>query len=71
MYGDSRTGTHAFGLIGKDTVGVAGFMLRDQYLASINDTNARVEETGSAGIFGLGFPLNRFVLREFACSLCV
>ena len=62
LYGDSQTGTHAFGLIGKDTVSLAGFMLRDQHFAAINDTNTMVEETGSAGIFGLGFPFNRFVL---------
>jgi Eukaryotic aspartyl protease len=66
LYGDSRTGTHAFGLIGNDKVGITGFMFPDQYFAAINNTNTSVEETGSAGIFGLGFPLNRFVL---ACLL--
>ena len=59
LYGDSLTGTHAYGLIGTDDVGIASFMLRDQYFAAINDTNTSVEETGSAGIFGLGFPTNR------------
>jgi len=62
LYGDSLTGTHAFGLIGKDTVGLAGFTLRDQYFAAINNTNTSVQETGSAGIFGLGFPVNRCAL---------
>jgi hypothetical protein len=59
LYGDSRTGTHAFGLIGKDTVGLASFTLLDQYFGAINNTNTSVEELGSAGIFGLGFPVNR------------
>jgi hypothetical protein len=58
-YGDSRTGTHAYGLIGKDTVDLAGLTLPNQYFAAINDTNTTVEITGSAGIFGLGFPANR------------
>ena len=59
LYGDSSTGTHAYGPIGKDTVGLAGLMLRDQYFAAINNTNTTVLETGSAGLFGLGFPINR------------
>jgi Eukaryotic aspartyl protease len=66
LYGDSRTGTHAFGLMGKDKVGIAGFMLPDQYFAAINNTNTSVEETGSAGIFGLGFPVNRFVFAWYS-----
>ena len=59
LYGDSSTGTHAYGPIGKDTVGLAGLTLPDQYFAAINNTNTSVLETGSAGIFGLGFPINR------------
>jgi len=59
MYGDSSTGTHAYGPIGKDTVGLAGLTLPDQYFAAINSTNTSVLETGSAGIIGLGFPVNR------------
>jgi phytepsin len=58
-YGDSMTGTHAYGPIGKDTIGLAGLTLQDQYFAAINNTNTTVLETGSAGIFGLGFPINR------------
>lgn len=58
-YGDSRTGTHASGAIGKDTVGIAGLILENQALASINDTDTLILETGSAGIFGLGFPVLR------------
>ncbi|KAG5652142.1 hypothetical protein H0H81_006125 [Sphagnurus paluster] len=60
-YGDSRTGTHAFGLIGKDTVDLAGLTMQDQFFAAINDTNTSVEDTGSAGIFGLGFPVNSVI----------
>jgi len=59
LYGDSLTGTHANGVIGKDVVGVAGMTLPDQYFAAISDTNSTVLQTGSAGIFGLGFPVNR------------
>jgi phytepsin len=55
-YGDSRTGTHASGSIGKDSVSIAGLALDDQFLASINDTDTAVTESGSAGILGLGFP---------------
>ncbi|ETW75583.1 aspartic peptidase [Heterobasidion irregulare TC 32-1] len=60
LYGDSFTGTHAKGPIGKDTVGVAGLILPDQYFAAISDTNTSILQTGSAGIFGLGFPVNSF-----------
>jgi phytepsin len=59
LYGDSSTGTHAFGLVGMDTVSVAGLSLPMQYFAAINNTNTTVLETGSAGIFGLGFPIGR------------
>jgi hypothetical protein len=58
-YGDSSTGTYADGPVGKDTVGLAGLTLQGQYFAAINNTNASVLEIGSAGIFGLGFPINR------------
>ena len=56
-YGDSSTGTHANGLIGKDTAGLAGLALQDQYFAAINKSNVVLD--GTAGIFGLGFPYNR------------
>ena len=58
-YGDSLTGTFAQGLVGMDVVGLAGFQLQDQYLAAVSETNTKVMRTGSAGIFGLGFPINR------------
>lgn len=58
-FGDSQTGTYAQGLVGKDVAGIAGLRLRDQYFAAILQTNTSVSETSSAGIFGLGFPVNR------------
>ncbi|KAH8809509.1 aspartic peptidase domain-containing protein [Flagelloscypha sp. PMI_526] len=58
LYGDSHTGTRAFGRIGQDSINLAGLHLDGQYLAAINNTNTGVTETGSVGIFGLGFPLN-------------
>ncbi|GJF00003.1 acid protease [Phanerochaete sordida] len=64
LYGDSRTGTHATGPIGKDAAGIAGLSLQDQYLAAIVDTNTTVLETGSAGILGLGFPAISVVWRQ-------
>ncbi|PFH49467.1 hypothetical protein AMATHDRAFT_63168 [Amanita thiersii Skay4041] len=63
LYGDSQTGTHAFGLIGTDTASLAGLTLQNQYFAAINDTNTSVVDTGSAGIFGLGFPINSVLLN--------
>ncbi|EIM84055.1 acid protease [Stereum hirsutum FP-91666 SS1] len=63
LYGDSQTGTHADGPIGKDTAGVAGLTLDGQYFAAISDTNTSVLETGSAGIFGLGFPINSVIFN--------
>lgn len=58
-YGDTLTGTFAQGPIGRDIAGIAGLRLQDQYLAAISETNTSVLRTGSAGIFGLGFPVNR------------
>lgn len=59
LYGDSTTGTFAFGEIGKDIVGVAGLSIENQFFAAINNTNTTVLETGSSGILGMGFPVNR------------
>ncbi|KAH7909462.1 aspartic peptidase domain-containing protein [Hygrophoropsis aurantiaca] len=64
LYGDSMTGTHASGPIGFDTISLAGLVLENQYFAAINDTNTAVLETQSAGIFGLGFPLNSIVWNQ-------
>jgi hypothetical protein len=60
-YGDSRTGTHAFGPIGSSEVTLAGIEMRNQYFAAINNTNTSVTNAGSAGILGLGFPINSYV----------
>ncbi|KAJ8514991.1 hypothetical protein ONZ45_g7520 [Pleurotus djamor] len=55
-YGDSKTGTYASGLIGKDTVTVAGIAMTDQHFAAIHNTTNPTVRFGAAGIFGLGFP---------------
>lgn len=70
MYGDSSTGTHAYGPIGQDTVGLAGINLQGQYFAAINNTNTSVLLAGSAGIFGLGFPINRSAEVVLFCVYC-
>ncbi|KAJ7599122.1 aspartic peptidase domain-containing protein [Mycena floridula] len=64
LYGDSQTGTHAYGPIGTDSVHLGDLNLSDQSFAAIDDTNTSVSDTGSAGIFGLGFPINSFIWSE-------
>jgi phytepsin len=59
QYGDSQTGTFAKGMIGNDTVNLAGMTMKNQYFAAINMTNTSVMDVGAAGILGLGFPVNR------------
>ena len=59
QYGDSLTGTFARGLIGNDTVNLAGMTLQNQYFAAINMTNTSVLDADAAGLLGLGFPVNR------------
>ncbi|KAF8804906.1 acid protease [Phlegmacium glaucopus] len=61
LYGDSRTGTFARGVIGNDTVHLAGMTMQDQYFAAINVTNTSVLDVGAAGILGLGFPVNSVI----------
>ncbi|TFK17740.1 acid protease [Coprinopsis marcescibilis] len=61
FYGDSTSGTSAFGVIGKDTVTLAGISLQEQYFAAINSTNTSLIDTGNTGIFGLGFPINSVI----------
>ncbi|KIJ62345.1 hypothetical protein HYDPIDRAFT_94748 [Hydnomerulius pinastri MD-312] len=68
VYGDSLTGTHATGPIGCDLISLAGLGAQDQYFAAINDTNTSVVETGSAGIFGLGFPINSVLWTDVFTS---
>lgn len=50
---------------------MAGLMVTDQYIAAITDTNTTVLETGSAGIFGLGFPAIRSVSLAREPSGCL
>ncbi|KAG1851251.1 aspartic peptidase domain-containing protein, partial [Suillus tomentosus] len=64
VYGDSKTGTYARGMIGYDAVSLAGLTLQDQYFAAINDTNTSVAQTRCSGIFGLGFPLNSVIWTD-------
>ena len=68
LYGDSRTGTHATGVIGTDTVSIAGMSVPGQYFAAVVDTNTTVLETGSAGILGLGFPPISLIWRQLFAS---
>ena len=70
IYGDSMTGTYAEGPIGSDFVSLAGLVLQDQYFSAMNFTNTSVIQTGSVGIFGLGFPFNRCAGR-FSATLLV
>ncbi|KIJ56206.1 hypothetical protein M422DRAFT_57662 [Sphaerobolus stellatus SS14] len=64
FYGDSLTGTHAFGEIGTDSVGLAGLVIPNQLFAAINQTNTTVPATQSSGIFGLGFPVNSVIWNQ-------
>ncbi|KAH9896464.1 acid protease [Cubamyces lactineus] len=68
LYGDSRTGTHATGMIGTDTVSIAEMSVPGQYFAAVVDTNTTVLETGSAGILGLGFPPTSLIWRQLLAS---
>lgn len=63
-YGDSQTGTHAFGAIGTDTVSIAGLSINDQSLAAVDDTNTGVLAAGAIGIFGLSFTINSFLWSQ-------
>jgi len=64
FYGDSQTGTHAFGPIGSSEVTLAGISAPNQYFAAINNTNTSVTSAGSAGILGLGFPINSVIFND-------
>lgn len=67
FYGDSKTGTYAKGNVGFDTATVAGIAMTDQAFGIINDTTNVVLKYDTEGIFGLGFPVARWVL--FAVSI--
>ncbi|KAI0634495.1 acid protease [Trametes polyzona] len=60
-FGDSVTGTHANGPVGRDTVTLAALTLENQTLAAVTDTNNFAVSSGGAGILGLGFPAQSFV----------
>jgi phytepsin len=64
LYGDSRTGTYASGMVGEDTVDLAELSQPNHFFAAINSTNTSVIDIGAAGIFGLGFPVNRWAARN-------
>lgn len=70
-YGDSQTTTFANGLAGSDSVDVGGITLKDQTFAAINFTNTSIGDTGSAGILGLGFPINRYVLLALSSKTTI
>ena len=61
-YGDSVTGTHASGPVGRDTVTLAALTMENQPLAAVNDTDNSAVSNGGAGILGLGFPGQRYRL---------
>jgi hypothetical protein len=63
LYGDSSTGTHASGPIAQDITTVAGLALPQQPFAAISNTNNTSVMQGANGIFGIGFPSGRCVLR--------
>ncbi|KAI0367305.1 acid protease [Pilatotrama ljubarskyi] len=69
LYGDSRTGTHASGPIGTDTVSIAGLSVDNQFFAAVVDTNTTVLQTGSAGILGLGFPPISLIWRQLSAGI--
>ncbi|TDL16844.1 acid protease [Rickenella mellea] len=56
QYGDSTTGTHAIGPIGREVVQVAGLKMDGQAFVAVNDTDSSAVIDGGAGIFGVGFP---------------
>jgi hypothetical protein len=60
LYGDSLTGTHAAGTVGKDTGGIAGLSIADQVFGAVTDTNNTSVMNGASGILGLGFPSARY-----------
>lgn len=67
LYGDSFTGTHASGPVAQDVAAIAGLSMSQQVFAAVNDTNSTAVGRGTNGIFGLGFPSERWVLNTFCC----
>ncbi|KAH9846730.1 acid protease [Lenzites betulinus] len=60
-YGDSTTGTHANGVVGRDDVTIAGLVMKNQTLAAVSDTDNSAVVNNAAGIVGLGFFSQSFV----------
>jgi hypothetical protein len=67
-YGDSQTGTYASGPIGIETVTIAGLSLPNQTFAAIDNTTSSAVTFGAAGIFGLGFPSERYEVLSFVAE---
>lgn len=63
-FGDSSTGTYASGPIVTDEVTLAGLSMQDQPFVSVSNTNNNAVLNGGAGIIGLGFPSQRFVVAH-------
>lgn len=63
-FGDSSTGTFASGPIVTDEVTLAGLSMQDQPFAAVSNTNNNAVLNGGAGIIGLGFPSQRFVVAR-------
>lgn len=68
-FGDSDTGTFASGPIVSDEVTLAGLSMQEQPFVAVNSTNNNAVLNGGAGIIGLGFPSQRFVVLHIRCAL--
>ncbi|TBU39877.1 acid protease [Dichomitus squalens] len=69
LFGDSTTGTHAAGPLGRDVVVLAGLTATNQTFAAINDTDNSAVANGGAGILGLGFPSQSFIGESIVSSV--
>ncbi|GJJ10881.1 hypothetical protein Clacol_005109 [Clathrus columnatus] len=66
-FGDSTSRTFASGVIGTDTIILAGVEIKGQLFISANSTNNSLPLLGASGNFGLSFPTERQVL----VTLCI
>ena len=62
LYGDSTSGTFASGPVAQDVGAIAGLAMAQQAFAAISNTNSSAVVQGANGIFGLGFPSQRYAL---------
>ena len=69
-FGDSSTGTFASGPIVTDEVTLAGLSMQEQPFAAVSNTNNNAVLNGGAGIMGLGFPSQRFVVAHVLYVSC-